>query len=405
MIWSIAWRNIWRNKTRSLVIITAITLGIFAGVFIIAFLYGWVQQRIDAVIQTEVSHIQLHHPAYLSSQELTDYMVLNDTLQKALAQQTAIQHHTTRLLSSGMIASAETKAGVQLIGVVPETEIAVTNLHTHLVAGTYLEGIKRNPIVIGQQLAKTLNVKLRSKLVITLSEMDGTLTKATFRVAGIYTTANTAYDETKVFVRQQDLRRLLKAPASITHEIAILVHENGVEDAVVQELGTAMPTLDIATWKTLMPEIQMMHENMSVMTAVFVGIILLALGFGIVNTMLMVILERIPEIGMTMAIGMNTRSIFLMILAETLCLAMVGGLVGILLALVLIRFTQYTGIDLSLWAAGLQATGFDTVIYPQITLIEILKVTCLVILTGILAALYPAKKAISLNPSEALRTR
>ncbi|MFC5046997.1 ABC transporter permease [Aquimarina hainanensis] len=403
MIWSISWRNIWRSKTRSLVIISAIALGIFAGVFIIAFLYGWVNQRIDNVIKTEVSHIQIHQREYMRTNDVHRFIPSAQKVRDEILEEKEVQGVSARLISNAMIASAESKSGIQLIGVTPEEEQKVTDLHTKIVAGKYFEGIKRNPVVIGQKLAKKLNVKLRSKIVLTISELDGTLTKAAFRIAGIYKTSNTANDELKVYALAKDMKKVIKAEGEITHEIAILLNKNNIENKVVQQLQNKFPQLEVAPWTTLIPEIKMINENMNVMTYVFVGIILLALGFGIINTMLMVILERIKELGMIMAIGMNKLKIFLMIVVETVYLAIVGGSIGIVLAVILITITHKTGIDLSVWTEGLQATGFDTIIYPEIQLMEVLKVALLVVITGIIASIYPARKAIKLNPSEALR--
>ena len=152
-----------------------------------------------------------------------------------------------------------------------------------------------------------------------------------------------------------------------------------------------------------MPDIKMMNESMEFMIYIFVVIILLALGFGIVNTMLMVILERVKELGMLMAVGMNKLQIFTMIVLETIFLSLVGGVIGIGLALGLIAITNYTGVPLDRWADGLSSAGFDTMVYPTIGIDSVVTVTILVIITGILSAIYPARKAIKLNPAEAIR--
>jgi len=157
------------------------------------------------------------------------------------------------------------------------------------------------------------------------------------------------------------------------------------------------------SWLEIMPDMKMMNESMNMMMYIFVVIILLALGFGIVNTMLMVILERIKEIGMLMAVGMNKSRVFLMIVLETVYLSLTGGVIGIVLAVVLTAITGETGLDLSVWAEGLNSLGFDAVIYPEIGFDAVIGVTLLVILTGIIAAIYPARKAIKLKPADALR--
>lgn len=403
MIFSVSWRNVWRNKTRSLVIITAISLGIFAGVYTLAFMFGWIDQRVDAVINTEVSHIQIHHPRYLESNEVSYFIPGIDTIRQNILEKDDVKAVTARVIVNCMIASAETGSGIKLTGVDPSNEMQVTNIHEHIVDGEYFEGVSNNPIVIGEKLAGKLNVKVRSRVVITLAEMDGTLTGGAFRVAGIYHTSNTGYDEMNAFVIDRDLKDLLEINDNAGHQLAVLLDENIMTDPVTEDLRSEYPELQVMTWTQLLPEMQLLNENMNLMMYIFVGIILLALGFGIVNTMLMVILERVKELGMLMAVGMNRVRIFGMIILESVFLSLTGGAVGIVLALILTAVTARTGVDLSLWAEGLHSVGYASVVYPRIGLDSVIAVTILVIITGILSAVYPARKAVRLNPAEALR--
>jgi putative ABC transport system permease protein len=403
MIFAVSWRNIWRNKTRSMVIITSVSLGIFAGVYVIAFMYGWVNQRVETVISTEVSHIQIHDLQYLESSEAGDYITGINDMRNEIINYPGVVAVSARVIVNCMISSAETGSGVQLTGVDPYNEMLVTDIHEKIIDGEYFENVSSNPIVIGAKLAEKLNVGVRSRVVINLAELDGTLTGGAFRVSGIYRTSNTAYDETHAFVRESDLRKLLNLNENSGHQLAILLGEQGIEDRVAGELAEKWPELSVMTWTEILPEMQLLTDNMNVMMYVFVGIILLALGFGIVNTMLMVILERVKELGMLMAVGMNRGRVFSMVILESVFLSLTGGITGIVLALILTAITSQTGIDLGLWADGLHAMGYASVIYPQIGFDTVLTVTGLVILTGVLSAVYPARKAIRLNPAEALR--
>ena len=403
MIWSVSWRNVWRSKTRSLVIISAIALGVFAGVYTIAFMLGWVNQRVDNVIKTEVSHIQIHHANYIQTSEVEDYITNINTLKKSIESKPNVENVSSRIIATCMISSAETGSGVQMIGIDPEIEKRVTNLYTKIIDGAYFEGVKRNPIVIGEKLAKKLKVKVRSKIVVTVAEMDGTLSGGSFRVAGIFKTANSTYDEMRAFVRMEDLQNLIKIEDNVAHELAIRMTENDMEDELAAQLKTEYPNLQTLTWTELMPDMKMLNESMQFMMYIFVVIILLALGFGIVNTMLMVILERVKELGMLMAVGMNKLRVFTMIVLETIFLSLVGGVIGIAFAVGLTIITSKTGVDLSLWADGLSSAGFDTMVYPTIGIDSVVTITILVIITSILSAIYPARKAIKLNPAEAIR--
>jgi ABC-type antimicrobial peptide transport system permease subunit len=137
---------------------------------------------------------------------------------------------------------------------------------------------------------------------------------------------------------------------------------------------------------------------------IFMIIILLALGFGIVNTMLMAVLERIKELGMLKAVGMSRKRIFRMIMMETIFLGLTGAFVGMAISYLMIWWTGRTGLDLSsLYQEGFEAIGFSPILYPSIGPDSFIQITLMVILTGILASIYPARKALKLNPCEALR--
>jgi ABC-type lipoprotein release transport system permease subunit len=404
MLLHISWRNIWRSKVRSLVIITAITLGIFAGVFSMAFTLGMVDQRIETIISTEVSHLQMHNKDFGTSSDPADYLESGNQLLAGIDTMQQVKGATGRMLINAMISSAETGTGIQLLGIDPEREKEVTDMHEHVVKGSYFENNRKNAIVLGNKMAEKLNVKIRSKVVLTFQDKEGNLTGGAFRVAGIYKTTNTAYEEMKAFARKEDLVRLTGYPEGTFQEIAIRLKDEVPENEVAEKLKKMYPKPEIQTWMQLMPDMQMMNKSMDLSMYIIVGIILAALGFGIVNTMLMVVLERIKEIGMLMAVGMNKLRVFLMIMLETVFLSLTGGVTGIALALLLIKITGNTGINLSFYSQGLEAYGFDSVIFPKIDISIILQITMLVIFVGIIASIYPARKALKLNPAEALRS-
>jgi ABC-type antimicrobial peptide transport system permease subunit len=137
---------------------------------------------------------------------------------------------------------------------------------------------------------------------------------------------------------------------------------------------------------------------------IYVGIILLALAFGIINTMLMSVLERVKELGMLMAIGMNKTRVFSMIMLESVFLTLTGAAVGLIITYVVVQITGRTGINLAMWAEGLEAIGYSAIVYPVVTAENYVVILVLVIITGIISAIWPARKALKLNPAEALRT-
>jgi putative ABC transport system permease protein len=403
MIIAVAWRNIWRNKIRSLVILIAICLGLTSGIFYIAFYNGMVDQRIDAAIKTEASHIQIHHQEYLNNPDTKFIIAHADSVSGIIRSVEGVKATSNRIIVNTMIQSPTTGSGVKVTGIVPEEEDQVTNLFTKLVEGSWFENSKRNPVVVGKKLADKLKVELRSKVVITLQDMDGNMTAGAFKVEGIFETSNTAYDETCVFVKSSDLSKILAMNENDCHEIAVLLDQNNQLEPADLALKSKLEELDIRTWREIMPDVSLVESSFGITTFIIMLIILLALLFGIINTMLMAVLERTKELGMLMAIGMNRIKVFTMILLETVLLSLSGGIFGILFGWILIIWFGHAGIDLGAWSTAYKSMGFDTLVYTRLSLSISAEIALMVVVTGIVAAVYPALKALRLRPAEAVR--
>jgi len=406
MIWSVSWRNVWRNKLRSGVILTAIALGVFAGLFSMAFMKGMANQRLESATMTEVSHIQIHTPEFVDVNDIEHYFSESEEMTQEITKLQGVKSVSARIIVNSIINSAEKGTGIKLVGIDPEVEKTVTNLSEKLIEGNYLKPVKRGkPIVIGQKLAETLDVGTGSKVVIGTLDINGQPLYYQFKIAGIFKTVSTPFDESTAFVNVSDLREITGIPDDVAHEIAILLESRELSKDISTELKKMYPNLDIKQWNEIMPELSYLTETMDYFMYIFILIILLALGFGIVNTMLMVVLERVKELGMLMAVGMNKIRIFNMIMLETVFLCVTGGAIGIALGSAFSLYFSDKGMDLSsLYGEGLSAIGYDSVVFTVLTPDMIGIIVFLVILTGIFASIYPALKALKLSPAEAIRT-
>jgi ABC-type lipoprotein release transport system permease subunit len=405
MIIQIAWRNIWRNKLRSLVVIIAVTLGLIGGIFSSALMKGMSDERVESAINNELSDIQIHHPKYLENNE-TEYIIPNvANLESFLHSVPRVKQFSARLRVVGMASTAESGVGANIIGIDPEMERQVTFVHQFLdSASGYFDEAKKNPVIIGQKLAEKLKVHQRSKIVLTFQDNEGNLVGGAFRVVGIFKTSNTMFDETNLFVLRSDLARLTGFSPETSNEIAIRLSSHKEAVKLASEWKNKYPELAVESWKEISPDLAMMSDFMDQMMYIFLIIILLALGFGIVNTMLMVVLERVKELGMLMAIGMNKVNVFLMIMTETILLSLTGGVLGMLISALLVNYFNKEGINLAAVANGMESFGFSAWIYPDIEPDFYFGLSVLIILTGIIASVYPARKAIRLNPADAVRT-
>jgi ABC-type lipoprotein release transport system permease subunit len=252
-------------------------------------------------------------------------------------------------------------------------------------------------------LKRTIHIALGKRIEITVRSATGKEMRDVFRVVGIYKTSNGMFDQMNAFALNADLLHLTELRANQCHEIVIMCKNEKSIDSVVANIKKTFPQFTVKTWKQIQPESGMMAGITDLYNIVFMSVILFALGFGIVNTMLMTVFERVKELGMLMAIGMNRRKVYMMLLLETIYLCLTGGFIGMLLGYCIVSATA-SGISLEMFAEGFEALGYSSVIYPMIDTRFYFEVTILVILTGIIASLYPARKAINLNPAEALHT-
>lgn len=409
IIFEIAWKNVWRNKLRSFIVIVAITLGLIGGLFYIAFVNGMTQTQIGSTIRSEVSNIQIHNPKFLMNDE-TKYGIANtDEIVKKIEQLENIQSVSARLISFGMVSSAATGAAIILHGIDTNSETMTTDIHKNLVDGTYFETKLRNPIVIGEKLASKLKVRIGSKIVITIQDMDENLTYGAFKVAGIFKTDDTNFDQLHSFVQKENLAGLLNYKTSDATEIAIRLKHNDFTEGVADQIKNilseriAQNEITVRTWRQIRPILEMLNNMTIQFTMIFVMIILVALSFAIINTMLMAIMERVREIGMLMAIGMSKVKVFLMIMLETVFLSLTGGFFGLLLSWIIIQATFKVGIDLSTFGEGLNAYGYSSFVRPELGIYYYFLIGGLVMITAMLASILPARKALKLVPSEAVR--
>lgn len=253
-------------------------------------------------------------------------------------------------------------------------------------------------------IERSLNYRLRSKIQVTISDIKGNPVQGIFRVCGIYKTTNSSFDQANVFVKAGELADLYGNENILTHEIAILLDNIDEAGTVKAKLSSISPDNSVRTWKELAPDAAMMNDFMIFYYFIFVGIIMLALAFGIINTMLMAILERTKELGMLMAIGMNRKRIFNMIMLETIFLTIVGAAAGMISGWLIVHILGKTGIHFTGWGEGFEAIGFAAKVFPVVTPDFFLFTTVMVIVTAIISSIGPARKALKLNPVETLRT-
>lgn len=403
MIFIMAWRNIWRNKMRSLVIMLSLALGLFAGIAVLALYQGMMTNRVRIVIDAEAGHLQMHDSSFKKDYEPGFIISNGKEILQAINSMPEIKLAVPRSITNGMLATATGSAGVQVNGVIPVLEYDASQLKKKVIDGKLFDSSRKNEIMVGKKLATKMKVKPGSKLVLTFTDTSGNMVSGAFRVVAVYQSDNTPLDERNVYIHMNDMNELLTTGNSF-QEITVLLKKDGDVEAMQKQLQQKFPGLQVESWMEISPETDLMVDTVDLYSIIIMVIIMFALAFGIINTMLMAILERTREIGMMMALGTNKIRIFSLVMLETFFLTLAGTPLGISAGWLATAYFNRHGLDLSGWGQEMMSSfGFSTLIYPEFPADKLSGVLLIVAGTALFSCIFPAIKALKLQPVEALK--
>lgn len=405
MIWILAWRNLWRNRFRTIILLTSIASGIVAGILIASWTNGLIDQRLETVIGEELGHLQIHHPSFLTERDPDMILEQTDELRSVLSTDPRVQSVAPRLQLDAMIQSSSVTSGVRLTGIDPDLEQQTTTFYRNQTEGSlFVSESHSPPLMMGQALANKLNVRLNERIVVSFQNLDQELTSVAFQVTSFYDSGFRERDERQVFVRLRDLQPHV-SNLEVLHELVVRLHNIDDSDEVARTINELFPTVQAESWIELSPELRYLTQSGASLSIYIMGIVLFALMFGILNTLLMSIFERTPELSMLMAIGLSKGRLFSMILLESILVTTLGGSTGMLASWFLLQWLSVRGIDLTRFGGdSLQQWGFDSMVYPTLSPNDFFWISLLILCTSVLAAIWPAIRAVRIHPIHRTQT-
>jgi ABC-type lipoprotein release transport system permease subunit len=399
----LSWRNLWRNHRRTLIMLGAITVGVWAMIFMTALMRGMVDDMLKQGIQNLPGHIQIYHPEFRDDPSVVNSIAEPSGELLDALNDPATKHWTARIKVPAIISSERENRGVNLLGVDPLAENAITGIAEQIVEGRFLETDRDQGLVIGAKLAERLETRLGKRVVIMSQDPDNNIADRGFRVVGIYEAKMPGLEEFNVYAARSTLQTLLKIDGLVS-QIAIIDEDFRNIDTLYRNIRQATPeALEIRAWYELDSYLRYMLDMMDGFVLVWVIIIFLALSFGLVNTLAMAIFERVREIGLILALGMRPGMIVYQILLESLLLLLIGLTAGNVLAILTIKPLE-SGLDISVVAEGLAMMGASSMLYPSLRLHDIILANSVVLILGTLASILPAWRAAKLNPVQAINT-
>jgi putative ABC transport system permease protein len=404
MLERLAWRNLWRNRRRTLLTMAAVFFAAVIGIFMRSLQIGTYRATIERVVTVNTAHLRVETPGYREEGSLDDSFQPDTGLLAALRGTRWIGAVSPRLETAGLASAGENTRGVRLSGLDPAGESGITLLDEKVVEGSWLQPGADSLVVLGRTLARNLGLGVGDEIVLITQTWFGTIGAALYRVGGLLDSGMPEVDDSTLFLTLAAAERLLDAEGRVT-SILVGLSDPRRTDRVKTALAASLPEgLQAYSWRDLMPEIVQMIEFDSIGGWMFLVILLMVVGLGILNTVLMGVLERVKQFGVVMAVGMKPFQVARLIMSEGLMMGLValgaGDLVGWLLAWYYrIHPMTLSGTE----GQAMQEMGFGTSMPTYLDLSNFLMVNALVLGITIMAALYPALRAARYEPVEALR--
>ena len=396
-----AWRNLWRNHRRTLIMLLAIAVGVWAMIFMTALMRGMVDQMVEDGIENLPGMVQIHHRDYRDDPSVDNRISPPGPELRAVLDSPEVTAWTARVRVPAMISSERANRGVTLLGVDPESEIAVAFDPSSIVEGRFLQGPDDEGLVVGRRLLERLETDQGKRVVVMSQDRENDIADRGFRIVGVYRATLGSREERFVYAGRATVQSMLGIGEAVS-EVAVNGTDHRDPAELVRRLrGAAGEQMDVLPWTELDPYLGMMIRVMDGFVLVWIVVIFMALSFGLVNTLMMAVFERVREIGLIQALGMKPASILYEVLLESMLLLLLGLLTGNLLAIATVLPLR-DGLDISAVAEGMEMMGAASVLYPSLKAGDMLLANAVVIVLGIFTGLLPAWRASRYEPVEAI---
>lgn len=400
-----AWRNLWRNRTRTLISISAIALSYAVFLLWIGMADSMYEDMEIAAAEAAGGNVLIHADGFWLSQTNEKYLQNPAGILESARNTKNVEAVAPRVILDGLLSTSTASSPVRLSGVDPAVEKLFGNPAKYLVRGEFFLKNEESPIVIGAKTARTLNVDLGDRIVLTTTAPDGEMQRALFYLSGVLQ-GGISIDEGPAYTTLAAAQKAVRIGDGLT-QIGLLT-DASEQDEVKTLVAKSLPAqTEIMTWREAMPDLVGFIELDRSFDGLYRMIVFVVVVFAVMNTFLMIVMERIRELGLLAALGLNPSQLGRLLMIESFLMAVVAVGFGFVLALVGHSLLVAYGFDMSILFGDDMTMGgvtmIDTVIESKITVSRWVSATLSVVVLVMCGAIYPAYKASRLNPSQAMR--
>jgi ABC-type lipoprotein release transport system permease subunit len=397
----LAWRNLWRNHRRTIVMVSAISVGVWAMIFMTALMRGMVNDMVKDGIRSLPGEVQAHHPDFRDDPSINNLLSLTDSEIRDAFSTTDVVTWASRVKVPAVISSERESRSVTLFGVDPAQERSIEAIGNDIVEGRGLEGPGDSGVIIGRKLAEKLETEVGKRIVLMSQDPTNEIADRGFRVVGLFKSQLATNEEAMVFAGKTTVQKMLRIDGQVS-EVAVTGNDYRNVDSLLADVALLLgANAEVLPWQEINTYLGGMLSVMDGFVLVWMIVVFLALSFGLVNTLVMAVFERVREIGLMLALGMRPSSILGQIIVESILLLILGLAIGNALAYATI-IPLRDGIDISIFADGMEMFGAASVLYPEMDVNDVILANVVVLTLGFLASLSPAWRASRYDPIEAI---
>jgi ABC-type lipoprotein release transport system permease subunit len=400
-LWIMGYRDLLRNRRRSLFSLLAVGLGLALLMTINGLISGMMEDSLQSSIRLLTGHVQIRAATY---QEEKLSLAAKDMLSNSAAQAARlignpdVSAATPVLWTGGILNSNDQSANVRLVGA-DFTSPFYDPVRASIVAGQIPGPEERGVIVLGKRLADDMGLAVGQRISLSIVDSDGRPTDGVFLIRGLFLSGIPSYDQSTVMMPLASAQAFVNV-GDRASAIIVLLHDGSKADSLAA--AWKMEGQSVLSWKELNSVfLSLMDVGMSYY-ALIDGIVMMVVAVIIANTMLMVVFERVREIGILAALGMKKRQLMTMYLLEAILLGAAGIAAGFVLGSLGVAYLSAVGIPIGDVGKAVQGMALGTVMRARFALDVFAKLSAWTFGLILLASLYPAWFAAHLEPVDAL---
>lgn len=411
LILKMAWRNLWRNWRRSFITILAIVFATFTSISMRGLQNGTYDANIKRTVEMYSGYVQIQQEGYKENPTIRKSFKVSSQISEPLSTSEKIEAWSPRVLGDGLIGFKEFSTGAAITGIEPELESLVSNLHDKVNAGRWLSDKANSEIVIGYKLLDKLNAEIGDTVVVLTSGYDGTMGNMLFKVVGTTKIGMEQFDNMSTFIGFDDAQSLMSMQGRvnvISMKLNDLDDINDVKQYLQSRLRDYKTSTDkslvVLDWAEVMPEFKQTIEFDNASGVLYLGLLIIIVAFGILNTMVMSITERFNEFGIMLAVGMKHAQLVVTMFFEVLFLSLLGIIAGNLIGFGINYYICQNPIHLGDDMVEMyEQFGFLPMMYSSVDPAIFISTTISILLIALIVFIYPAIKLYKLEPLKGIR--